>query len=581
MDSDTLQINDIGDVEEIEKVPLENRLKEQTAYDIIEAAAQKWPNRQALTFLPYGSPLDEPAIFTYQQLVDLVKKTANLLITSGVKTGEVVSYILPNIPENYFLFLSAQIIGIANPISFRLPPEQIAELLQKAGSEILITTGSKTTPDLWEKILTVRNLYPGIKKIIVLEDATDPEQNIYNFYELLSAQPSSLLFQEKIKSKAICSYFHTSGTMGPPKLVQHTHQGITYIAWAAGLFAQYGRANSIVLSGLPMFHVAAPIVEALAAFFYGASVIVMSPLGWSDPLVIPHFWKIVEKYHGTSMIAVPPIYKALLKIPLHGEDISSLYSAISGNVAISEDDFRQFKAITGVSIATLWGQTEAIVGCFNFFSSPGSKNFGSAGIRLPYEQVKIVMLDKNGNILRDCLPMEAGLLCIKGPNVMGYKLQELNKTTFFPSGWFNTGDWAYQNSDGYIWILGRQADFIPCEGKYISLLEIETTLHQHPKIKTAAAMSILDEASDKILRIYVVLHEKTHMTADEVNQYINSALREKYGVVNIDIEFRSQLPLNGMGKVLKYLLKEEIQRKKCKLGQESRGLNSRELQEAS
>ncbi len=582
MDSDTLQINDIGDVEEIEKIPLETRLKEQTAYDIIEAAAQKWPDRHALTFLPYGSPLDEPTIFTYQQLFDLIKKTTNLLVASGVKTGEVISYILPNIPENYFLFLSAQIIGIANPVSFRLPPEQIADLLREAGSEILITTGSKTTPDLWEKILTVRNLYPEIKKIIVLEDVTDPEQNIYNFYELLSAQPSSFLFQkEKIKSKAICSYFHTSGTMGPPKLVQHTHQGIVYIAWAAGIFAQYGRANSIALSGLPMFHVAAPIVEALSAFFYGASVIVMSPLGWSDPLVIPHFWKIVEKYRGTSMIAVPPIYKALLKIPLNGEDISSLYSAISGNVAISEEDFSQFKEITGVSIATLWGQTEAIVGCFNFFSSPSSKNFGSAGIRLPYEQVKIVTLDKSGNILRDCLPMEAGLLCIKGPNVRGYTLLELNETAFFPSGWFNTGDWAYQNSEGYIWILGRQADFIPYEGKYISLLEIETTLHQHPKIKTAAAISILDEGLDKILRIYVVLHERTHMTADEVNQYINNSLREKYGVINIDIEFYNKLPLNGMGKVLKYLLKEEIQRKKDKLGQELECLKSRELLEAS
>jgi len=556
--SNTLQINHIGDVEEIEKIPLDARIKEQTTYDIIEAAAKKWADKNALTFLPYGSPLDEPVTFTYQQLFGSVKKTANLLVASGVKTGDVISYILSNIPENYFLFLASQIIGIANPISFRLPPEQIAELLRKAGSEILITTGSKTNPQLWENILTVRTLYPGIKKIILLEDATDPTQNIYNFYELLSAQSSSSLFQkEKIKSKDICSYFHTSGTMGPPKLVQHTHQGLIYIAWAAGIFAQYGRENSILLSGLPMFHVAAPIVEALAAFFYGGSVIVMSPLGWSDPLVISHFWKIVEKYHGTSMIAVPPIYKALLKIPLNGADISSLSSAISGNVAISEEDFSQFKTITGVSIATLWGQTEAIVGCFNFSSSPESKNFGSAGIRLPYEKVKTVVLDKNGNILRDCLPMESGLLCIKGPNIIGYTLPELNKTTFFPSGWFNTGDWAYQNSEGYIWILGRQADFIPYKGKYISLLEIETLLHQHPKITKAAAISLLDEDLDKTLRVYVVLHEGTHMTADEVNQYINNSLRLKYGILNIDIEFCDQLPLNGMGKVLKYLLKRK------------------------
>lgn len=563
MQSQILRIDHIDDIEEIEKIPLEVRLKEQTTYDIIESAAKKWPDRNALTFLPFCAPLDAPTNFTYQQFFDLVKQAANLLVAFGVKPGDVVSYILPNIPENYFLFFSAQLVGIANPISFRLPPGQIAELLRTAGSEILITTDFKTNPEIWENILIIRNLYPGLKKIIVLGDKTDPEKGTYNFYEVLSAQSSSLTFQQKkIRPKAISSYFHTSGTMGPPKLVQHTQEGMVYIAWAAGLFTKYGRTNSVLLSGLPMFHVGAPIVEALSAFFYGASVIVMSPLGWSDPLIISHFWKIVEKYQGTSMIAVPPIYKALLKIPLNGADVSSLYSAVSGNVAISKEDFNQFKAITDVRIATLWGQTEVIVGCFNFSSLPESKNFGSAGTRFPYEQVKIVKLDKNGNILRDCLPMEAGLLCIKGPNVTGYQSPELNEIAFFPSDWFNTGDWAYQNEEGYIWILGRQADFIPYKEKYISLLEIETILHQHPKIKIAAVISMLDMGLDAILRIYVILHEDVPMMAEEVKHYINNLLREKYGTINIDIKFCNQLPVNGMGKVLKYVLKEELFKQK-------------------
>lgn len=563
MQSQNLRIDHISDIEEIEKISLEVRLKGKIIYNIIESAAKKWPNRNALTFLPFCAPLDSPTTFTYQQFFDLLKQTANLLAAFGVKPGDVVSYMLPNIPENYFLFFSAQIIGIANPISFRLPPEQIAELLRTAGSEILITTDFKKNPEVGENILIIRNLYPGLKKIIVLGDETDPEKGTYNFYEVLSAQPSSLTFQQKkINSKAISSYFHTSGTMGPPKLVQHTQEGMIYIAWAAGMFAKYARTNSVLLSGLPMFHVGASIVEALSAFFYGASVIVMSPLGWSDPLIISHFWKIVEKYQGTSIIAVPPIYKALLKIPLNGADVSSLYTAISGNVAISQEDFNQFQAITDVCIATLWGQTEVIAGCFNFSSHPGSKNFGSAGIRLPYEQVKIVTLDRSGNISRDCLPMEAGLLCIKGPNVTGYQSPKLNKTAFFPSGWFNTGDWAYQNEEGYIWILGRQVDFIPYKGKYISLLEIETILHQHPKVKTAAAISMLDMGLDAILRIYVMLHEDVPTMVEEVNHYINNLLREKYGVIHIDIKFCSQLPVNGMGKVLKYVLKEELFKQK-------------------
>ena len=268
MQSQNLRIDPISDIEEIEKIPLKARLGEQTTYDVIESAAKKWPDRNALTFLPFCAPLDAPTTFTYQQFFDRVKQAANLLVAFGVKPGDVVSYILPNIPENYFLFFSAQIVGIANPISFRLPPEQIAELLRTAGSKILITTDFKKNPEIWENILIIRNLYPGLKKIIVLGDETDPEKGTYNFYEVLSAQPSSLTFQQKkIKSKAISSYFHTSGTMGSPKLVQHTQEGMVYIAWAAGMFAKYARTNSVLLSGLPMFHVGAPIVEALSAFF--------------------------------------------------------------------------------------------------------------------------------------------------------------------------------------------------------------------------------------------------------------------------------------------------------------------------
>jgi len=562
MKLDNLEINNIRDVENIEKVPLEDRLKERTTYDIIKAAAKQWPSRDALIFLPPSAPLDEPVIFTYQQLFDVVKQTANLLVDLGVKSGDVVSYILPNIPENYFLFLSAQAVGIANPINPSLPPEQIAELLRTADSEILITTGSKTNPKLWNNIQAALNIYCGIKRIIVLEDSADAEKNVFNFYELLRLQPIEPMFNEKeIKSKAICSYFHTSGTMGPPKLVQHTHWGKVHIAWATGIFAKYERKNAVILSGLPMFHVGAPIVVALSAFLYGASVVVMSPLGWSDPLIISHFWKIVEKYHGTSVVAVPPIYKALLKVPLNGADVSSLYSAISGNVAISEEDSNQFHSITGVRISTIWGQSEAILGCFNYASLPNSKNFGAAGIRLPYEQIKIVKLDIHGNILRECLPMERGLLCIRGSNITGYRSQELNQDAFFQSNWFNTGDWAYQNSEGYVWILGRQADFINYRDLEISLLEIETILHQHPMITKAAAISIPDQTADvEVLRVYVTLQQEAKITVDELKLYIQKSLREELKFIPIDIEICNSLPLNGMGKVLKYILKEEATR---------------------
>jgi fatty-acyl-CoA synthase len=110
------------------------------------------------------------------------------------------------------------------------------------------------------------------------------------------------------------------------------------------------------------------------------------------------------------MGAVPPIYKALIQIPLKGENISSLQSAISGNVPISKDDSDAFYKMTGVRVSTLWGQTEAILGCINPSPSPEGKIFGAAGLRLPYLHMKI--LDKD---LQECPPPEPGILYIKVP----------------------------------------------------------------------------------------------------------------------------------------------------------------------
>jgi fatty-acyl-CoA synthase len=552
------EINDIRDIENIEKVPLESHIGVRTAYDVLKASAAKWPKRKALIFLPRDTPLGEPHTVTYQQLFDTVNQTANLLIQSSITEHKAVSYILPNIPENYFLFFAAQTVGIANPMSPQLPPEQIAELLQKAESEILITTGPHTNPHLWKNILKVRQLYTGLKKVFVLEDYSDPQQNIESFYDLLATQPLSPLFDEReINPEAVCSYFHTSGTVGSPKLVQHTPSGSMHAAWGAGIFAHYQTDNAVVLSGFPMFHVSAPIVEALSALLYGATLVVMSPQGWGDPSVIANFWKIVERYKGTSMAAVPPIYKALIQVPLHGENIGSLQSAISGNVPMSAEDSDAFYKITGLRISSLWAQTEAIVGCINPSPAPGKRNFGAAGLRLPYLQMKILKTDDN--TLQECLPQESGTLYIKGPNVGRYKSPELNQKAFIHDSWFNTGDRAYKDEDSYIWILGRQSDFFLWENSYISLLSIETTLQENPLIKKAAVISLPAQILSERVYAFLMVDPETAVNPSALIQQLQTTLKKKFGSLPIDIEVRNSLPLNGMGKVIKYRLREELE----------------------
>ncbi len=558
-----LNIKSLADVLVIEQTSLADYLKDETTtYAIISKAAKHYADRTALTFLPFGNPLADlssslvPAEYTYRELFAKVNQTANLLLDLGVKKGDAVSYILPNIAENYFILLAAQAVGIANPICPMLPPQQITELLQNAESKVLITMGEHIHPELWSTILKIRHLCPQLEKIIVIAGNENPQQNIFNFHQLLAQQPEAPKFDPQlIHPEDVCSYFHTSGTTNSPKLAAANHQGTAYMAWAMGLFVGYEQ-NSVIISGLPMFHVGAPMVSGLVAFRQGAQVVVTSPMGWMDPQVLPNFWKIVEKYQGTSTTALPFIYKALTQIPVSGVHINSLRQAISGS-AVPAYDYKAFKDQTGVKIANLWGQTEVTsISTFNPAVEPNDRHYGSMGLRLPFQQLKVVKLNANGQYVRDCNPEEAGVLCVKGPNVIGYKNPALNASAFVQPDWLNTGDWVQQEMDGYFTILGRTEDFIQHGDKIISLLELEQAAGEHPAIAEMAAISVADALhKSEVPILYSVLKPGANLTAEQFMHWLKTQSSLPAETLPAKIILTKDLPKNGMGKPLKYVLK--------------------------
>lgn len=545
-----LKISNLNDVLELEKTALKKYLPEpQTTYAIIHQAAEKFSDRTALIFLPAGNSLADLAqqqskcIYSYQELLAGVQQTINLLFELGVRKGDVVSYILPNIVENYFVLYAAQAVGIANPISPVLPPEQILALLQSAESKILITVSEDVNPELWKNILQIHPLCPKLEKIIVVDDIKNKAKP--------QNQPSAW-DAAQIRPEDICSYFHTSGTTGLPKLAKHSHFGSTYMAWAMGILTEYAQPNTVVLSGLPLFHVGGPMVGGLAAFYYGATVVVMSPFGWMDPQVITNFWKIVEKYRGTSTAALPFIYRALNNTPVNQADIRSLRYAVSGMV-VPEHDFKLFKNITGVKIANLWGQTEVTsIGTYNPPVDPDDPHFGSMGIRLPFEQVAVRRFNSQGEYWRDCTIGEAGILWVSGPHVPGAGNGSQN--------WLNTGDWVRQENDGYLTFLGRNEDFISHADHVISLLAIERAACEHPEVAEAAAVAMKEALQNvEIPVLYFTLNPGAHLTAVQLHHWLKTQSTLSTDALPAQVILSQSLPKNGMGKPLKYVLKKQLE----------------------
>ena len=141
----------------------------------------------------------------------------------GVGSGDVVSLLLPLLPEAFITLFGAEAAGIANPVNPLLEPHQIAEILEAARTSVLVALGPMPGTDIWQKVEQVRGILKHLKAIVQVHGPGDLANKVYSFSNLLDAQPSDkLLSGRRISADQIAAYFHTGGTTGTPKLVRHT-----------------------------------------------------------------------------------------------------------------------------------------------------------------------------------------------------------------------------------------------------------------------------------------------------------------------------------------------------------------------
>jgi fatty-acyl-CoA synthase len=517
-------IRTLADIEAIESTPLEARFPERTTYDVIRRAAERDPDGVAVRFLRQGTAAEDPVTVSYAELFARVNQTANMLGDMGLKPGEAVSYLLPNLPQTHYVIWGGEAAGIVNAINPLLNPAQIADIMMAADSRILITLGPDADPAIWEKAQAVRKLVPRIETVIQVGGDGDERQGIYGFDALLDKYPGDRLSSgRRIAPDDIAAYFHTGGTTGSPKLARHTHWGEVYEAWVISYLADLGTEDCLLL-GLPLFHVNAVVVTGLAPFMAGSSTVILSAAGYRNPSVIADFWKIVERYRATFFSAVPTIYSALLDVPIEGADVSSLRYAICGAAPMPIEVFREFEKRTGIRILEGYGLTEGTTAsCLN--PPDGERRVGAVGIRFPYQPMKAVRVDGDGRYRADCAPGEQGVIAINGPNVFpGYRQERFNSNIWVQDGWLNTGDLGRQDEDGYFWLTGRAKDLIIRGGHNIDPAMIEEVLHEHPAVALAAAVGKPDAYAGEIPVAYVVLKPGAEASADELKDYARDAV---------------------------------------------------------
>lgn len=552
--SQNFKVSNISDIESIEVVSAEERIKENSTYEIIEKGSAIDPNATAISFLMSGEAWDQPSEVTYGQLIGRIRQTANMLSDLGVGATDVVTYLLPILPHTHFVLWGAETVGIANPINPLLDTTAIRDLCNAVGTKVIVALGEFPGSDIWQKVETIRHEIPSLKAIIRVMGPSDRENNIYGFDEEIDNYPADrLTFDRVINRDDIASLYHTGGTTGSPKLARRTHFNEVVLAWDIAAISGLS-AGETIMCGLPLFHCNGTCVTGLAPFSIGARVVLLSPTGFRDPDIIRNFYKIVEKYQAVFFSSVPTVLGVLLDVPADGADTSSLRNAFCGAAPLSVELFQRFEEKTGLKILEGYGLTEtACASAGN--PKDGERKIGSIGLRMPYHWIKIMIVDEEGNKIREARPGEIGAICISGPCVFkGYIEESHNRGIWIDEDWFNTGDLGRMDEDGYLWLTGRKKELIIRGGHNIDPATIEEALYKMPEIKTAAAVGRPDAHAGEVPVAYVETVEGATITAEEIMEWAREKITERAAVPK-SITIMNQIPLTAIGKIFKPALK--------------------------
>ncbi|MCF8466589.1 MAG: acyl-CoA synthetase [Sneathiella sp.] len=547
----------LADVEKFERMPVEDLVPYQNIYDAFCATVSHFPDKAALIALPPGDPMEDGVSITYSQMLARVNQTANLFLSAGLATGETVTYLLPLCPQAYFTMLGAEAVGIVNAVNPLLEPEHILGIAKAANATVLVATGKALSPELWAKAAYVIDRLPSLKAVFVLGGGEECDgKKIRPFDQMIAGQDASAVNGRVSRGlDKIIGYYHTGGTTGVPKLAPHTNRmQLSQIA-SSGFGMGYS-PDDRVLAGLPMFHISGSIVVGMVPLLNAATLIIVSPQGFRDPLVIGNYWRLVDKYKITLLGGVPTMLSALLNIPIGEADISSLRIGMTGGSAAPVEVLKAISEKSGVNMLEGYGMTE-VTSFTTMQPQQGKARFGSVGVRLPFVEIAAAHINEAGKIERFAEPDEIANIIMKGVPVMpGYVQTEFNKKAFTSDGWLISGDLGRIDKDGYIWLTGRAKDIIIRSGHNIDPSIIEEALHEHPAVELAAAVGRPDSYAGEIPVAYVQLKPGATATPNELKEFARERIPER-AANPADLFLIDVMPLTGVGKIYKPALRQD------------------------
>ena len=506
--------------------------------------------RSAAVFREKPAVIYGDRTWTYPQLNERVNRLASALTRAGVKKGDRVAYLVPNIPamlEGHFGVPLAG--GILVAINTRLHPDEVAYILNHSGAKVLVVD-----TELARVVEPVRNQLTELETIIHVEDVPgglaigDIEYEAF----LATGSPDDIDWPLEDEDETI-TIDYTSGTTGKPKGVMYTHRG-AYLNSLGELLETRMSSDSVYLWTLPMFHCNGWCYP-WAVTAIGATHVCLRKI---DPELV---WDLVASTGVTHFCAAPTVLISLANAanapttPLDRKLIISTAAAPPSPTLIA-----QIESL-GAEIIHVYGLTE-VYGPYTVCEWQPHWNDLPAAERarlkarqgvgyLIADDVRVVDEEMND------VPADGqtiGEAIMRGNNTMkGYYRDPEATEAAFRGGWFHSGDLAVMHPDGYIELRDRKKDIIISGGENISTIEVEQAVVAHPAVLEAAVVAIPDDYWGEVPKVFATLKPGHDLTADELIEFLRGRL-SRFKVPK-SVEF-GDLPKTSTGKVQKFVLRD-------------------------
>jgi cyclohexanecarboxylate-CoA ligase len=518
---------------------------DRTINDDLDACVLACPDKTALTAVQAES--GRVTRFTYRELSQMADRVAVGLSKLGVGRDDIVACQLPNWWQFTVTYLACSRIGaVMNPLMHIFRERELSFMLKHGEAKVLIIPQNFRGFDYEQMVNALKPSLPDLQHVVVVNGTGS------NSFEALLSGPEwekdghagDVLSHNRPGPDDVTQLIYTSGTTGEPKGVMHTANTTmaNIIPYAKRLQLD---ANDVVLMASPMAH--------QTGFMYG----LMMPIMLKSSAVLLDVWEplraidLIRQEGATFTMASTPFLTDLAKnVQESGRSVPTLRTFLCAGAPIPGPLVEQARSVLGTKIVSAWGMTENGAVTLIALNDPDERAFTTDGLPLPGVELKVVDLEGAS------LPVgQAGKLLVRSCSNFGGYLKRAHLNGTDADGWFDTGDLAKLDAQGYVRITGRSKDVIIRGGENIPVVEIESLLYRHPAIAMAAIVAYPDERLGERACAVVVLKPEQSLDLAGLVDYLKS---QKVAVQYIPekLEIRDTMPATPSGKIQKFKLRE-------------------------